>query len=251
MSLDDLLETMRTCFPQISRSSIYRTLEKNGINTVPKKQKEKAKRFKKYAPGYLHMDVTYLPRLEGKKRAYLFIAVDRATRLIFYKLYPSKSADCANDFLEACRAFFPFEITHILTDNGNEFTDRFAQGRKKPTGNHRFDKRCRQYGIQHRLIAPFSPKTNGMVEKANDLVKSKTVKAKEYSSFAELQKDLDRFLLSYTFFRRHGSLQKELNVKTPFDALQKWYNLEPLLFHTTPECFEHYVFELLKQRGET
>jgi hypothetical protein len=30
--------------------------------------------------------------------------------------------------------------------------------------------------------------------------------------------------------RRHGSLRKELNVKTPFNAIEKWYQLKPELF---------------------
>jgi hypothetical protein len=29
-------------------------------------KKEQAKKFKEYEPGYLHIDVTYLPKLEGK-----------------------------------------------------------------------------------------------------------------------------------------------------------------------------------------
>ncbi|MGC9152013.1 MAG: IS481 family transposase, partial [Microbacter sp.] len=59
----------------ISRSSVYRCLSKNNINKVPEEQKDKAKKFKAYDPGYLHMDVTYLPQFNGKKK-YLFVAID-------------------------------------------------------------------------------------------------------------------------------------------------------------------------------
>jgi len=48
---------------------------------VPQKEREKAKQFKAYEPGYLHIDVTYLPKINGK-RQYLFVAIDRVTRAI-------------------------------------------------------------------------------------------------------------------------------------------------------------------------
>ncbi len=34
-------------------------------------------------------------------------------------------------FLKECKEYFPFYITHILTDNGGEFTDRFVSKNKQ------------------------------------------------------------------------------------------------------------------------
>ncbi len=68
-----------------------------------------------------------------------------------------KPANGAVDFLSQCKEFYPFYISHILTDNGFEFTDRFAKGRKTPGGNHKFDKACQKEGIEHRLTAPATP----------------------------------------------------------------------------------------------
>ncbi|MCF6206945.1 MAG: DDE-type integrase/transposase/recombinase [Sulfurovum sp.] len=251
MPLDDLVDTIQSAIPNATRSTVWRTLKHFGINTVPTEKKEAAKKFKDYQPGFLHMDVTYLPRIEGYQRFYLFVAIDRATRVMYYKVYTNRSADSANDFLKACIDFFPFKITHILTDNGNEFTNRFSQGRKEPTGNHRFDKLCKKLKIKHRLIEPFSPQTNGMVERVNGIIKEATVKVNTYETLEQMKIDLNRFLLYYLFNRRHGSLKKELGVRTPYEALQKWYNLEPKLFQTHPEKFKAYTFALLEQRGET
>ncbi len=62
----------------------------------------------------------------------------------------------------------PFKITTILTDNGKEFTDRFcATGARDPTGKHAFDRQCAAHDIQHRLIPPHHPQTNGMIERFN------------------------------------------------------------------------------------
>ncbi len=57
MELDDLADTIVDIIPNANRSNIYRTLKAFDINRVPQEQKEKAKKFKKYEPGYLHIDI--------------------------------------------------------------------------------------------------------------------------------------------------------------------------------------------------
>jgi len=81
MELDDLTDTMVDVIPNANRSNIYRTLKAFDISRVPVKQKAKAKKFKEYEPGYLHIDVTYLPKFECQKY-YLFVAIDRASYCI-------------------------------------------------------------------------------------------------------------------------------------------------------------------------
>lgn len=108
-------------------TTVYRCLVRNNINRKPKAMREAYFKFKEYAPGYLHIDVTYLPRIDGERK-YLFVAIDRATRLMFYLVYDGKTAENAADFLARCRDFFPFEIRTILTDNGKEFSNRLLQG---------------------------------------------------------------------------------------------------------------------------
>ena len=80
--------------PQITRSSVYRTFCRNYVNKLPEHKKQNAKKFKEYEPGYLHIDVTYLPKFEGNS-SYLFVAIDRATRCLFYQLYDAKNSENA------------------------------------------------------------------------------------------------------------------------------------------------------------
>jgi hypothetical protein len=166
MELDDLTDTIADVIPNANRSNVYRTLKAFDINRVPQEQKEKAKKFKEYEPGYLHIDVTYLPKFDNQKY-YLFVAIDRARRLLYYKVYENKSSENAVEFLKECKEYFPFYLTHILTDNGLEFTDKWARGKGEVSGNHKFDIECTEDSIEHRLTAPYTPQTNGMVERVN------------------------------------------------------------------------------------
>ena len=77
--------------------------------------------YKEYDPGFLHIDVTYLPKIDGVKY-YLFVAIDRAARTLYYKIYDAKTSANTESFMKECLDFFSFGITHVLTDNGLEFT---------------------------------------------------------------------------------------------------------------------------------
>lgn len=248
MSLDEVWEVLLVENDTISRSSVYRLLVKENINKLPLEQREKAKKFKEYEPGYLHIDVTYLPKFNGKA-CYLFVAIDRCTRAMIYWVYEHKTADNTADFIDKCVAFFPFTITHILTDNGLEFTNRLLVSKKgdKCTKASKMDVKCQENGIEHRLTAPCTPKTNGMVERVNGTIKNGTILKNTYDDQQEMILDLARFLNFYNIYRRHGSLRKELNVKTPLQAIEKWYALKPQLFKNTPQQFKNNIITLQKK----
>ena len=165
---------------------------------------------------------------------------------MIYHVYENKTAENTEDFMDKCLAFFPFTITHILTDNGLEFTNRLL---KSKTGNScqklsKMDNKCLENNIQHRLTEPSTPKTNGMVERVNGSIKNNTILKNKYQSPMEMKNDLTNFLLFYNINRRHGSLRKELNVKTPFNAIEKWYQLKPELFIITPIQFKNNILNL-------
>src|SRR3954468_9244551 len=58
-------------------------------------------------------------------------------------------------FLQDALTAFPFQVTHVLTDRGSCFT---ADG---------FEAACQSLGVAHRTTRPYTPKTNGMVERFN------------------------------------------------------------------------------------
>jgi O-antigen/teichoic acid export membrane protein len=54
-------------------------------------------------------------------------------------------------------------------------------------------------------------------------------------------------LMTLYLSRRHGSLRKELQVKTPFEAILKWYVLKPEILILTPDQFKNKILYLQHQ----
>jgi hypothetical protein len=71
VSIDDVWGNLLEINPKISRSFLYGCLVKEKIKQIPLGKKDKAKKFKGYEPGFLHIKVTYLPKLYGISN-YLF-----------------------------------------------------------------------------------------------------------------------------------------------------------------------------------
>ena len=246
LPLDDVLDMVQAQnITNANRSNVYRTLCRYNINTVPQEQKDKAKIFKEYEPGYLHIDVTYLPKFDGVKY-YLFVAIDRATRTMYYRVYSEKTGANATDFLEECIEFFPMYISHVLTDNGLEFTNRLLKSKKGKLCQKisKFTQKCIDSEINHRQTKPFTPQTNGMVERVNQTIKVGTIKSYKYENIDHLVGGINKFLFHYNLIRRHGSLRSELSVKTPFDAVEKWYKIKPEIFKQNPSDFKQRLLRL-------
>lgn len=244
-ALDEIVELFYGNDSKSKRSAVSRVFVAEGVSKLPEEEKEKAKKFKEYSPGFLHLDVTYLPKINGIKR-YLYVVIDRATRTMYYKIYNNKTAINTQEFILEAMGFLPFNITHILTDNGLEFTNRLLKSKKGEACKKLslLDEICLKEGIEHRLTAPFTPKTNGMVERVNRTIKDNTIKIKNYENLEQMHNHLRGFLITYNTIRRHSGLRKELNVKTPLNAIEKWYELEPELFKENPLDFKNKILNL-------
>jgi IS30 family transposase len=172
LPLDDLVEVMQRCVnAKLSRSAIHRCLARHGLSRAERPAAKKPGRFGQYPFGFVHADLKHLPSLR-KAKSYVFVAIERATRFDYVEIIMKRDAktiaQCLKRFLKA----FGHPVHTILTDNGSEFTDRFAVDMKekpkdKPSGNHPFDKLCAANAIKHKLARPFRPQTNGMVERFN------------------------------------------------------------------------------------
>ncbi|QJE00010.1 IS481 family transposase [Massilia forsythiae] len=232
---DDLLAITREFVnPAVSRAGLGRCLRRYGVSDLRDlvEQENAApvtkKTFKDYEPGFVHIDIKYLPQMPDEtSRRYLFVAIDRATRWVYIGLYADQTDSSSVDFLAKVQQACPVKIIKLLTDNGSQFTDRFTAGSKKkePSGTHAFDRLCKQLGIEHRLIPPCHPQTNGMVERFNGRI-SDIVNQTRFGSAAELESTLRNYVKIYN----HCIPQRALDHKTPVQALKDWHEKRPELF---------------------
>ncbi len=148
--------------------------------------------------------------------------------------------------MNRCLEFFPFEITRVLTDNGPEFTNRLIKSKKGELcrKSSKSDEVCKANHIEHRLTQPNTPKTNGMVERANGIIKKETGLKENYANKEEMNEALMAFPVYYMLYGRHGGVRKELGVKTPFQAVEKRFMLKPEFFKQNPCEFKNKILHL-------
>lgn len=233
LSLDDLFITLKPIIPALSRSNLHRCLQYYGLSQLPKldpKTREK-KPFKSYPIGYLHLDITEFRLKTGKY--YLFVAIDRKTKYVYAELYEKMTTNNAVLFLQNLQAHCCFKITHILTDNGAQFTYNLLASHLKPKNKtHPFEALCRELGIEHRTTQFRHPWTNGQVEITNKMLKEATIKKYHYENIESLKAHLQTFLLYYNFQKP----LKSLKYKNPWQIIEECYNLNPEYFLYKPSC---------------
>jgi transposase InsO family protein len=229
---DDLVDLLKPIVAHAGHSNVSRTFKRFDVHIVPKEKREETKQFKSYKPGYIHIDMTYIPKLEGTKK-YVFVAIDRATRLVLIRMSDGKSQNHSEAFLKECIDFFPFTIKKILTDNGSEFTNKLYKYKTNVhvKNKHKFDLICEENMIEHRFTKIKSPWTNGLVERMNRTIKDSTINIYRYNDYDELKKSLLAFEKTYNMFRKHKSLGR----KTPYQVTLEWYQKKPKLFKYHPE----------------
>ena len=143
----------------------------------------------------------HLPKLrtgdgESRKR-YLYVAIDRASRFVHLAVKDDETTASAVAFLKEAVRAFPFQVTHVLTDRGSCFT---ADG---------FEAACQKLGVEHRTTRPYTPKTNGMVERFNGRVQ-REVLGITVASHRDLETLLQGFNRAYNARR-----QRVLNGRSP------------------------------------
>jgi transposase-like protein len=234
LPLDDLFDQLKPVIPKLSRSNLHRCLQHYKISRIPKeyspKQVVKGRgKFRDYEIGFVHIDITEF-YLCGQKH-YLYVAIDRVTKLAFAHLYSRKRNLESVDFIGKVLAFYPYKLHRVLTDNGQQFTYRGMNKQLRPKlKRHPFTAALLAAGVKHKLTAFYSPQTNGQVEKMNDILKSATIKMFEYQTVSQFKASLASFLNYYNCSKRLSALRR----KTPYEVvLQKWQE-SPKLFKKNP-----------------
>lgn len=228
------LALKKTMFPQLSKSAVYRQLVRQGIGNIKELRsspKREAGQFAACSPGFIHIDVFKLPKL-GDKAMYVFIAIDRATRMMTLRAYDNHKKETSLLFLKHCRSFFPFKIDRILTDNGAEFTNKHYRKNSdvKRPALHQFTAACQDADIKHILTKPYHPWTNGLAERTIKTIKDASVYRLHFDSQAELVSALYGFERYFNCHRPY----KAMGSKTPEELATGWFNKQPDIFTKEP-----------------
>lgn len=232
LPLDDCLYALQATIPHLTRSSLHRCLQRHGISRLPDTDGDKPKRsrFKIYPIGFFHIDIAEVRTEEGK--LYLFVAIDRTSKLAFAELSDKANRQTATAFLRSLIDVVPYKIHTVLTDNGIQFCD-LPKNRTGPSARlrtHMFDVACQENSIEHRLTKPNHPWTNGQVERMNRTLKEATVKRYYYESHEQLGAHLAAFLAAYNFAKR----LKTLRGLTPYEYICQLWTGKPKFFRINP-----------------
>ncbi len=227
LPLDDCLYALQATIPHLSRSALHRLYQRHGISRLPEVEGDKPakKKFRTYPIGYVHIDIAEVRTEEGK--LYLFAAIDRTSKFAYVELHERQTKMIAASFLRNLISAVPYKITHILTDNGIQFTNRRGD---KYAFTHIFDRVCTENDIEHRLTKVKHPWTNGQVERMNRTIKDATVKRYHYGSHEKLREHMQAFMMAYNFAKR----LKALKGLTPYEYVSKIWTKEPQRFNVDP-----------------
>ena len=162
--------------------------------------------FRDYDLGFIHIDIKHLPKLQTangeRRKRYLLVAIDRRSRSVHLAVKDDETERSAISFLREAAKAFPFRLTHVLTDNGSCFTTAFARI-------------CAELGAEYRYTRPYSPQTNGMVERFDGRVGSEVLGITIWSH-AQLGQLLRGFNAAY-----NARCQRLLDGKTPNQVLKE------------------------------
>jgi transposase InsO family protein len=208
LTLDDLLIVVKKYIPKANRGNVYRTLKRHKLNRLPSEFSDKGKgKFGTYLPGFIHIDLAYLPVLPGThNRRYLLVAIDRITKLVFIKTVTGKTQDNATNFLKKIASWYPYRVHRILTDNGKEFGKEFSRT-------------CQLIKIKHKRTKVKHPWTNGQVERTIQSIKKDTIKKIFYKNHKQLEKSLINWANDYNNKRK----LKSIKYLTPYQKVVEYY----------------------------
>ena len=207
---------MRLGVPQ---STVHRVLCRLGLNRlawIDRPTGQVIRRIHTHRPGELvHVDIKKLGRIpdgggwKSRGRAavradrdqrslgmsYVHSAIDAHSRLAFSEIHDDEKGPTCGEFWTRANRFFAqhgITVTAVLTDNAKNYSGR--------------DFTAALDGIEHRRIRPYTPKTNGKVERFNRTLLEEWAYVRPYQSDLERSDALDTWLHLYNHHRNHTAI---------------------------------------------
>jgi len=194
--------------------TVRAVLARHGLSRLPALNTSAgALRYERPRPGELaHVDVKKLGRIErpghrvsGDRSArsrgagweFLHVCVDECTRVAYAEVLPDERTESVLGFLERAVAHFAradIRIERLMTDNGSAYRSRLHA------------QLCRHLGIRHIFTRPYTPRTNGKVERLIQTLLREWAYARAYPTSAARTRALAGYLAWYNTTRPHKSL---------------------------------------------
>ncbi len=203
-----VFEMDRRGYGQVTRSTVYRTLVRNGL-IVPGSRRRSRRDYRRWeraaAMELWQLDVTASAFLTDGTEIKIVTGIDDHSRycVIAIAVRRATARPVCLAFVSAMRAYGVPE--EVLTDNGKVFTGRFH----KPgvPVEVLFDRICRENGITHRLTKVRSPTTTGKIERLHQTLQDELLDVHgPFASIEALQAALDAWRQEYNTARPHQSL---------------------------------------------
>lgn len=204
----------REVTPMPSRSTVYRVLIRAGLlEPVSRKRKrDDYRRWERSAPMQLwQLDIMGGVFLADGTEVKVVTGIDDHSRFLVCCHVVARATGRAvcTAFTAALQRYgVPAEV---LTDNGKQFTGKFAGPR---AGEVLFDRICRDNGIAHRLTAVRSPTTTGKIERFHGSFRRELLDDHDpFNSIGHAQAVIDNWITGYNLDRPHQAL----DMATPVD----------------------------------
>ena len=199
-------------------STIYAISRRHGLNRLSQKMQQSKRQIIKTRAGELgHLDSHHLSRdliVGTRQRHYLVAVIDACTRLAWAEVtgdIKSLSAMfAALKSINLLHAEYGIRFEELLTDNGPEMAS------PRNTDGHPMERMLQELGIKHRYTRAYRPQTNGKVERFWRTLNEDLLEGTTFETVAELQDELQQYLIYYNTARPHQGLKG----KTPLETLQ-------------------------------
>jgi transposase InsO family protein len=202
--------------PDIARphSTVHRVLRRRGCSRRPRPERPAVVRYEWPCPGQLlHMDVKKLGRFEAPGHAltadhsqrsrgagweYVHSIVDDCSRLAYSEIHDNERAETVTVFTERALDWLLDQgivAERLMTDNAFAYTQ--SQSLKQL---------LRRRAIRHIRTRPYTPRTNGKVERFHQTLQREWAYALEYASSEARAEALPHWINHYNERRTHSAL---------------------------------------------
>jgi transposase InsO family protein len=202
--------------PDITRphSTVHRVLRRGGCSRRPRPERPAVVRYEWPCPGnLLHMDVKKLGRFAAPGHAlsadrsrrsrgagweYVHSVVDDCSRLAYAEIHRDETAGTVTAFTRRALDWFLGQgivCERLMTDNAFAYTH-----------SRSFAELLRRRAIGHLRTRPYTPRTNGKVERFNQTLQREWAYALEYASSDARQEALPHWIEHYNERRTHSAL---------------------------------------------